>query len=358
LPYPAAGLVATPKDMTKFIQLHVGAENQILGSQSLDKMHKRQFGNHDKLRGWCYGFAEWFENDERFIFKDGQATGFNSRLLMKPEADWGFYLVWNRSIFDKAGAINRSNNLKREVTTLLIDELFPETNEEEIIPPVPYDSGNSYDFEGTYREMGIGINDWSKLLTLALQRKVEHVHENTYKIMGGEYVRTDDLLFQWAEGHGFYSAFTKDLEGQDIAFAHQGTGSYERVPAFEHLTLQLILLVLFHLGFLFSIGYGLFQYKRKKNSRYLLYAFGALICFIGLPLFALNLLSVDFQVLYKGATPLMTMASWLPFIGSVLLMPAAYKLYPWQNKRLIFLTILNILIVPYLLYWNFPILDF
>ncbi len=355
LPYPAAGLVSTPADMGNFIKMHLGLGSQILSEESRKAMHTRQFANHLKLRGWCYGFAEWQENGERFIFKDGQATGFNSRLFIKPEANWGFYLVWNRSIFNEAGAIDKSNNLKREVTSLLVDELFPPTTNEEIRAPIAYTDENKYSFEGIYREMSIGVQDWSKLLTLALQRDVERMEGSTYNIMGGKYIRIDDLLFQWAEGDEFYSAFSKDVENQNIAFAHQGTGSYEKVPLFEQQTLQLILILFLHLGFLFSIGYGIVLYIRNKNKNYLLFASGALICLIGLPLFAWSLLSVDFQVLYKGATTLMILASWLPFIGSLLLILGTYKLKP-KNKSLLFiLTFFNVLIIPYLLYWNFPI---
>lgn len=357
LPYPAAGLVSTPADMAEFIKMHLGAGGQTLTDRALQEMHTQQFANHPKLRGWCYGFAEWFENGERFIFKDGQATGFNSRLFMKPDSNWGFYLVWNRSIFNKAGAIDRSNNLKREVTSLLVDGLFSEADDEVIRTPVGYSGDNIYDFEGNYREMSIGVQDWSKLLTLALQRKVQRVEGATYNIMGGDYIRVDDLLFQWAEGQEFYSAFSQETQDQKIAFVHQGTGSYEKVPKFEDQTLQLILIIMLHLGFLFSVSFGIFHYKKSKNKYFLLFAIGALICFIGLPLLAWNLLSVDFQVLYKGPTPIMTLASWLPFAGSVLLSLVTLKILMSGRKNwLIILTLINVLIVPYLLYWNFPII--
>jgi len=267
------------------------------------------------------------------------------------------YLVWNRSIFNKGGAIDQSNRLKSELTTILIDAFNPENNPQKFTIQKPIQNANKYDFEGTYREMSIGIQDWSKLLTVALQREVVKEDDKIWNISCGKYIRTGDLLFQWFEGNEFYAAFSKGKEGEKIQYVHLGTGSYEKVPLFEEQNIQLALLLILHLGLLFSIGYGIVKYLRTKNGYFIFFSLSGFVTFIGLPLFAFNLLSVDFQTLYKGATIVMILSSWLPFLGGAMLLFSVYKL--WVLKRRIWfqaLILINILIVPYLLYWNFPII--
>ena len=67
LPYPAAGLVSTPNDIGKFLKAHLNDGKGILSSKLINEMHNQQFTNHPKLRGWCYGFAEWKENNKRLV---------------------------------------------------------------------------------------------------------------------------------------------------------------------------------------------------------------------------------------------------------------------------------------------------
>lgn len=354
LTYPAAGMVATPEDIGEFMIMHLNGGKPLLSNNSVQRMHRKQFSNHPKLRGWCYGFAEWYENNQRMIFKDGQATGFNSRLLLMPKDRWGFYLVWNRSIFDRGGAINKANQLKSRITSEILDILYPDTVNSILQKPKPWNGTNQPEFKGNYREMGIGINNWTKFLTIFLQGKVRKVGSHHWQILGGKYMRVDSLLFQWSEGHDFYAAFSKDAGS--IKYLHLGTGSREKVPVFEQQIFQFIILSVLHVILLFVVIYSLILLKRNYKIYMIFFLLGSIMMFIGLPLFAGELFLVDFQQLYKGPTQLMILSSWLPFLGGIFLSIGIVSLFCQKEKQWFFYVgIAGLITIPYLIYWNFPI---
>ena len=82
---------------------------------------------------------------------------------------------------------------------------------------------------------------------------------------------------------------------------------------------------------------------------------GSLFNFIAIPLFILGIFSVDFQELFKGPTFLMIISSWLPFTGSILIFIGIIY-YRKGERWLLWLSTANLLIMPYIIYWNFPII--
>ncbi len=176
--------------------------------------------------------------------------------------------------------------------------------------------------------------------------------EVLWKIQGGKYIRIDTLLFQWHEGHEFYSAFS--TENNKVKYLHMGTGSKEKVPFFEHVNLQLVLLGVFHLLFLIVTFFAFYQFKKKGEHVYILAGLGGLMFFVALPIFTAVLFSVDFQELYKGATTVMIIASWITFSGGLVMLISL--IYNRRQKFIFWLMLASLLYIPYLIYWNFPIL--
>ncbi|WP_298756913.1 serine hydrolase [uncultured Psychroserpens sp.] len=356
LPYPAAGLISTVSDMGEFLKAHLAGGRGILSPEFIDEMHSQKFTNHPKLRGWCYGFAEWKENNKRLIFKDGQATGFNSRLMMLPSEKWGFYLVWNRSIFNKGGGINEANKLKSELSSFLIDLYFPASRHKKSEKPLADIKPNDFILEGRYSDMGLGNQNWSKILSLGLQIRVLKENEDNYDISGTKYVRTDKLELQYNSGSNFYAGFTSDNSNK-AKYLHFGTGSHERVSFFDNITFQLIILLLFHSSFLVVIVLSFFAVIKRKSKNYLILGLGSTLMFLGLPLLLLGFFTIDFQELYKGATLSMIISSWLPFIGAVLIIFSSRYLIKMKEKKwLLRLSLFNVAFIIYLMYWNFPII--
>ncbi len=233
--------------------------------------------------------------------------------------------------------------------------IFRITKKKKIEKPISYNKISDFVLEGRYSDMGLGNQNWSKILSLGLQIKVLKENKGNYDISGSKYVRTDELALQYNSGSDFYAGFTND--SNKVKYLHFGTGSNEKVSFFENVILQLIILSIFHLSFLIVTIFSFIYFIGKKSKKHLMLGFGSLLMFLGFPLLILGFFTVDFQELYKGATVLMTLSSWLPFIGSALVIFAiSYLIKTKEKKWLMRLSLFNFLFILYLIYWNFPII--
>ena len=101
---PEGGLSATAADMAAFMIAHLqGGQYQgvrILQEATAEEMHAQQFTHHSELPGMTYGFKERTINGQRVIGHGGDQFTFASQLLLLPEQNEGFFVVYNR--FDDA----------------------------------------------------------------------------------------------------------------------------------------------------------------------------------------------------------------------------------------------------------------
>ncbi len=116
---PEGGLSATAADMAAFMSAHLqGGQYQgvrILQEATAEEMHAQQFTHHSELPGMTYGFKERTINGQRVIGHGGDQFTFASQLLLLPEQNEGFFVVYNR--FDDA--------FREELISAYMDHFHP-----------------------------------------------------------------------------------------------------------------------------------------------------------------------------------------------------------------------------------------
>lgn len=232
---PAAGLVTTAADMGRFILslLNGGSVRgaRILSDSMTAIMLDRQFAHSPRLRGRAFGFVESDENGVRGLSKDGQATGFLSRIFLLPEANLGFFASINLSIFEPGPTFNRASSFHRRLTTAILDRYFMPDPTYFDLPeaPAPDSEFDPGPYVGTYRAMEGSRHTIEKVLFLGNEVRVRDREDGTLLIGGTPYVEVGDGDFQYAGGGPFYAAFGGADDGvADHLFL--GAGAMERVP--------------------------------------------------------------------------------------------------------------------------------
>lgn len=96
---PAGALSASAEDMARFISAHVSggatADGRILSPETTALMHERLFAHDDRVAGMAHGFYEIFRNGERFVGHGGDTIAFHSELVIQPESGFGFFISFN-----------------------------------------------------------------------------------------------------------------------------------------------------------------------------------------------------------------------------------------------------------------------
>jgi CubicO group peptidase (beta-lactamase class C family) len=116
---PASAVTITPIDMAAFMiaHLHDGeyGNKRILEAGTAQEMHQQQFTHHPDMPGMTYGFKERFINGLRVIGHGGDIQTFSSQMVLIPEEDLGFFVVYNR--FDDA--------FREQLITAFFDHYYP-----------------------------------------------------------------------------------------------------------------------------------------------------------------------------------------------------------------------------------------
>ncbi len=98
---PAGSIVATPRDVGRFMLAHLGGGvvdgRRMLGAESVERMHRRQFSHHPALPGVAYGFYERFHGGHRLLEHAGGVPGWAALLVLAPERGVGIFLATNQS---------------------------------------------------------------------------------------------------------------------------------------------------------------------------------------------------------------------------------------------------------------------
>ncbi len=232
---PAAGLVTTAADMGRFLAALLDGgrlgDRRILSDSMTAIMLDRQFAHAPRLRGRAFGFVESDENGVRGLSKDGQATGFLSRIFLIPEADLGFFASINLSIFEPGPSFNRASGIHRRLTTAILDRYFMPDSAYYDLPeaPSPDPGFDARPYVGTYRAMEGSRHTIEKILFLGNELRVRDGGEGTLLVGGTPYVELEPDLFQHAHGGPHYLAFRRGADG-DASHVFLGAGAMERAP--------------------------------------------------------------------------------------------------------------------------------
>ena len=104
-------------------------------------MHRQQFTHHPDMPGMTYGFKERTINGLRVIGHGGDIHTFSSQMVLIPEEDMGFFVVYNR--FDDA--------FREQLISAFFDHYYPAPGEGPVPQAVEMSSESLERFAGSYR---------------------------------------------------------------------------------------------------------------------------------------------------------------------------------------------------------------
>ncbi|MDX1579639.1 MAG: serine hydrolase domain-containing protein, partial [Gemmatimonadota bacterium] len=340
---PAAGLVTTATDMGRFMLALLGGgrlgERRVLSDSMTAVMLSRQFAHDPRLRGRAFGFAEVDENGVRGLSKDGQATGFLSRIFLLPDAGIGFFASINLSIF-----FNRASGFHRRLTTAILDRYFMPDSAYFDRPeaPAPDPSFDAGPYVGTYRNMEGSRHTIEKILFLGDETRVRDGGDGTILVNGTSYVQLEPGRFQYEGGGPYYLSFRL---GDDGLASHlfMGAGAEERAPWHDTARTTMIVLAVTGLSLLSAILVwafaGLFARLRGRPAgdghpgRRVLVAAAALSLgfLVG---FGWIFSRTDFQEFFKGVPPAMAALLTLPVaVVPLTAVTVVHTLRAWRSGR-------------------------
>lgn len=226
-PAPCGSLISTAADMARFMIAHLQdgsyGDNEILGAETAREMHEQQFTNHPKLPGTCYGFYEYYGNNLRAIFHDGDLSGFSSRLFLIPDRGLGLFVCNN----------GNCSGIRMALTTALLNRYYP-GEDQAASPQPPVDFENRAElFVGGYRSVAQDINSLDKLRTVS---DLYHIAADDGGLIWTEtesrWVEVEPLLFRYVEGKTPRMAFRQNSKG---AITHMFLDLQQMPLAFERV---------------------------------------------------------------------------------------------------------------------------
>jgi CubicO group peptidase (beta-lactamase class C family) len=252
-PAPAGGLATTATDMARFLIAHLQngryGDASILGADSIQGMHQRQFTIDPRANGWTYGFMEAELNGQRIIWHGGATFFFHSAFVLLPEENVGVFISFN-SI---GGSVARQAFIQA-----FLDHYYPVSRP--ILPAPPGDfSQRSEQFNGTYLETRHNETGVEKLLSLQSAVTVE-AEEDTLKTVGigfawpesetARWIEVEPFVFRKVEGEGTL-IFLRDGQGTVTGMIDKNDPQvvYEKQPWYEtaafHLPVLMTCLIIF-----------------------------------------------------------------------------------------------------------------
>ncbi|MCP5009077.1 MAG: beta-lactamase family protein [Aestuariibacter sp.] len=229
---PGAVINSTPHDIANFMMAYLAdgrfQDVRILQEATMQEMKQRQFTHHDALPGMAYAFDEMFINGHRVLAKSGGAPGMQSRMVLLPDENIGFFVTYNRYL----------GGFHNELTTLIMDTYFPRDGE---IPPpqaIPLSAAEAQKYDGYYLEI-LGYSDSSleKVNFLFNQSKVTPQADGTLELWNSSLIPVAPDQFQWADGER-QVVFETDANGE-VSHLLVNRTPYLKLPWYQVLPVQL-----------------------------------------------------------------------------------------------------------------------
>jgi CubicO group peptidase (beta-lactamase class C family) len=328
----AAGLYTTAKDMAVYMRALL---------QHPERQLQVQFRHHARLPGRAYGFAEGRHGSDATFFKDGQASGFNARLLLYPAQQSGVFVAHNRNIFGPLGRIEAAGRFNRTLGADLLEEFWPQPSV--TVGPVAEQTGvDLATYVGSYRTVIAARHSWERLVSLF--DEVQVTRSDGVLMMGSQrYVPVAENLFVHADDAQRYIAF-RVVDGNS-SHVFIGGGAYERVPWW---TTQSALPWLVGLPAGILLLTGLLLVRTQPGLTVL--GHGTLLIF----LVGLGLLFwlIDLQQLFYGAPKLLLSLLVLPLIAAGAFAVQSVRLMRHFSSTSLLGVIAGVTLLIWLGYWN------
>jgi CubicO group peptidase (beta-lactamase class C family) len=226
---PAGALCSTATDMAHFMIAHLknGAYDgsRILQDATAEKMHSQLFTMDPRVQGFAYGFLEYDINGQRIIGHFGELDAFHSALMLVPEQNVGWFIVYN----GESDAASPG-----QFFIEFLNHYFPTKPYTSPNPPTDF-SNRASQFTGYYRDARLLHTTFQKLASLTIEFDVTSTQQGVLSVRDQEYVETEPFLFRPFGTSNPWNdtlVFLKDSQGPPQYFFNTG-GTFERVPWFE-----------------------------------------------------------------------------------------------------------------------------
>jgi CubicO group peptidase (beta-lactamase class C family) len=157
---PASAVTLTPIDMAAFMVAHLQdgeyRDARILEAATVQEMHRRQFTHHPSMPGMTYGFKERFVNGLRVIGHGGDIHTFAGQMVLIPQEDLGFFVVYNR--YDDA--------FREQLISAFFDHYYPAQGQDPEPQAVEMSPEHLERFAGSYRWIKYPRSTIGKLIAL------------------------------------------------------------------------------------------------------------------------------------------------------------------------------------------------
>ncbi len=267
-------LLISSYDMYKF--LSVSFEDK-----DIKKMFFTRFSTDRNLPGRTFGFSESYYNNERYLFQDGGAPGYNSKLVIIPEKRIAFFLTYTS---DKS-------SFKNSVSDLILKEIFGS-------PDDGIELGRMKRvevIEGQYYSVGNYSKSIEKFSTLMSQDTLKKT-EVGFNFGNREFRDTKNSYF--VDEKGNRAVFEKI---DNNWYLHINKSSYKLARGLEKRDVELGLIIILIISIFGVFIYSLFSYLTRniaKSAYLMLTTFIYLFLLIS---FFVYLMSVNFwNLVYKN----------------------------------------------------------
>ena len=357
---PAGAMCSTAMDMTRFMLAHLGSGvykgSRILQNATVEQMHSQLFTMDPRVPGFAHGFIEYNINGQRIIGHFGGLDAFRSALMLIPEQNLGWFIVYN----GEGDAASPGSFF-----TAFLNHYFPADPYVPPNPPADF-SQRANQFTGYFRDARLSHSTFQKLTSLFIEFEVTITKQGTLLVRGQEYVEADSSLFRpysasnpWNDTLVFLKAF-----GGQMQYFSNTAGVFERVGWYETSAfvwpLVAICFAFFVSALVILLAKTYVKLGKSKNrvgvygwvevASWLLgaYSFFFIISVVGLR-FAAGNLSVWYAVMVSG-----TVGSVLT-LASVLFVALLWANRYWSLRERLYwsvVTAVGLVFVWFLYNWN------
>jgi CubicO group peptidase (beta-lactamase class C family) len=227
---PAGALSSTAEDIARFMIAHLQdgryEDVQILGEDVAQQMHAQQFTHHPDLPGMGYAFKERFVNGERLIGHGGDIGTYSSQMILHPEDDLGFFVVYN--VFN--------DTLRNRLIVAFMDRYYAEESPATAPETLEMSQEELSRFTGAYRWVRHSRSTIGKLVALTPGPYNVNIVANEDGTLSVSFFGTDpewryapvtSLVFKQVQG-GVHEIGGLEIDlGETLVFREDETGQIE-----------------------------------------------------------------------------------------------------------------------------------
>ncbi|GAA3626306.1 serine hydrolase [Nonomuraea rosea] len=225
---PDGSISATADDLARFMIAHLDG-GPILDEPTLRLMHQRSFAADPRIDGYAHGFKEQTLNGHRVIMHDGSWEGFQSVLLLVPDADLGLFVGTN-----SIGGIDAVTKL----LPALFDRFLPGDRAAPSAPP----GRPATPVAGFYKPARTVESTVEKVLTLTNSSRLRIEDGGKLAFNGMTWSRLAPGLYQ-QDGGSQRLAFVTN--GAGVTYAATDGPAYELIPWWDTPPANVIVVLAF-----------------------------------------------------------------------------------------------------------------